>query len=72
MEAEQTITLRGGRFDGQEVAVDPHPRATELWAYQNMYGQARAVRAGGFPRSESMVTYQVAESWDLAECVEGA
>jgi hypothetical protein len=70
MEAEKTITLRGGRFDGQEVAVDP--KARELWAYSNMYGQPRAVRAGGLPRSESMVTYLVAESGDLAECVEGA
>jgi hypothetical protein len=68
MEAERTITLRGGRFDGKEVAVDP--KARELWAYSNMYGQARAVRAGGLPRSESMITYRVAESGDLAECVE--
>jgi hypothetical protein len=43
---ERTITLQGGRFDGQQVAVDP--RATELWAYRNMYGQPRAVRAAAF------------------------
>jgi hypothetical protein len=46
MEA-RTIILRGGRFDGQEVAVDP--KAREVWWYMNMYGQPRVVRAAGPP-----------------------
>jgi len=57
MAEERTIILRGGRFHGQEVAVDPS--AVELWAYMNMYAQPRAVKAGGLPRSESMETYRV-------------
>jgi hypothetical protein len=68
MEAEKTITLRGGRFDGQEVAIDP--RATELWAYMNMYGQPRAARAGGLPRAESMVTYRIRGDIGVADNVE--
>ena len=51
---ERTIALHGGRFDGQQVAVDR--RATELWAYRNMYGQPLTVRAGDLPQPESMVT----------------
>jgi hypothetical protein len=70
MEAEKTVTLRGGRFDGQEVAVDP--KAREVWCYMNMYNQPRAVKAGGLPRSESMVTYRVADTDDVAEFVESA
>jgi hypothetical protein len=69
MKAERTITLRGGRFDGQQVAVDPS--AVELWAYMNMYAQPRAVKAGGLPRSESMVTYRVLGDADVAEHVDG-
>jgi hypothetical protein len=70
MEDEKTVMLRGGRFDGQKVAVDP--KARELWAYQNMYGQPRAVRAGGLPRSESMVTYRLSEDGDVAQVVESS
>jgi len=66
---ERTLTLRGGRFDGKTVQVDA--KAVEVWAYQNMYNQARAVRAGGFPRSESMVTYRVLTESDFADLVEG-
>jgi hypothetical protein len=64
---ERTITLKGGRFDGQQVAVDP--KAREVWAYQNMYGQPRAVHAGGLPRAESMVTYRLLEDTDIAQAV---
>jgi hypothetical protein len=64
---ERTITLRGGRFDGQQVAVDAN--AVELWAYMNMYSQPRAVKAGGLPRAESMVTYRLLEGTDVAQAV---
>ena len=67
---ERKVVLRGGRFDGKEVEIDAS--AVEVWAYQNMYGNARAVKAGGLPRSASMVTYRVADSGDVAELVEPA
>lgn len=37
----RTVTLRGGRFDGKQVEIDAG--AVEVWAYQNMYNQPRAV-----------------------------
>jgi hypothetical protein len=65
---EWTVTLRGGRFDGKAVEIDA--QAVEVWAYQNMYNQPRAVKAGGMRRSESMVTYGVVEGSEIAELVE--
>jgi len=67
---ERTIILRGGRFDGKEVVIDASAR--EVWAYQNMYSQPRAVKAGGLRRSESMVTYRLVEDTDVAQAVEGS
>jgi hypothetical protein len=63
--AERTVTLRGGRFDGKQVEIDATAR--EFWVYQNMYNQPRTVKPGGFPRSESMVTYRVQDGADVAE-----
>jgi len=68
--SERSVTLKGGRFDGKAVVIDANAR--EIWAYQNMYGQARAVRAGGLPRSESMLTYRLRDDMELAELVEGS
>lgn len=65
---ERTVTLRGGRFDGKQVQIDASAR--EVWAYQNMYNQPRAVKAGGLPRSESMATYRLVDGTDVAEHVE--
>jgi hypothetical protein len=70
MASERTITLRGGRFDGKVVEVDP--KAREFWAYMNMYNTPRAVIAGGLPRCESMATYRLVDGADVAEFVEGA
>jgi hypothetical protein len=67
---ERLVTLRGGRFDGKQVEIDGN--AVEFWAYQNMYNQPRAVKAGGFPRSESMATYRVLDAGDVAEFVENS
>lgn len=64
---ECTVTLRGGRFDGKVVEIDP--KADEVWAYMNMYNVTRAVKAGGFPRTESMQTYRVISDTDFAEFV---
>jgi hypothetical protein len=66
---ERTIILKGGRFDGKEVVIDASAR--EVWAYQNMYNQPRAVKAGGLPRSESMVTYRLLDDRDVALAVDG-
>ncbi len=51
------MVLRGGRFDGKEVEIDP--KASLVWAYANMYGSPRAVKAGGLPWNESMAVYRV-------------
>lgn len=65
---EGKVVLRGGRFDGKAVLIDASAR--EVWAYQNMYNQPRAVKAGGLPRSESMVTYRLLDGVDVAEHVD--
>jgi len=66
--SECAITLKGGRFDGKVVVVDA--RAREFWVYLNMYNQPRAVKAGGLPRSESMLTYRLMEGGSTAEIVD--
>jgi hypothetical protein len=68
MEAERSVTLRGGRFDGKTVEIDP--KATVVGANINIYNNPRAVKAGAMRRSESMVAYRVIDGSDIAECME--
>jgi hypothetical protein len=56
MAGEVKIRLINGPFDGVEVEDAP---SEVLWVYKNMYGQTKAIRAGGMPRTPTMAAYVV-------------
>jgi len=56
MEDDDKIRLINGPFDGVEVEDTP---GEILWVYKNMYGQTKAIRAGGMPRTPTMAAYVV-------------